>query len=85
MSAADDRGGKERLEELGWSREVKSSQLLPEIWRRGIAIKAEVMISHDAACFYFIADEEGTLYWVSAEEMRAVLKRIEELRAGDAE
>lgn len=83
MSAADDRGGKERLEELGWSRSEPTTRYIPEVWSND-ANDGIIEIDEEGACFSdnSIGDEP---YWASAEEMRAVLKRIEELRAGDAE
>ena len=95
MSATNSVGGKEELIALGWSRQRKigtpyGSPTYPtELWtkkhKHGYDYGVTVAISADGACFMCRDVFDEFAQWASAEEMRAVLKRIEELKAGDAE
>ena len=91
MSEIINTGGKESLIALGWSRQQKmgtphgSPNYPPEMWTKEYSYGPAVAISDNGACFMCRDVFDEFAQWASAEDMRAVLKRIEELKAGDAE
>ena len=84
-------GGKEGLSALGWSRvrrmgtPLGSPDYPPELWAKSKFEGPRVAISTNGACFFDQRTIDEDAQWASADEMRAVLKRIEELKAGDTE
>ena len=92
MSETNNMSGKESLIALGWSRQQKmgtphgSPNHPPEMWtKKYLYYGPAVAISDNGACFMSRDVFDEFAQWASADEMRAAIKRIEELKAGDVE